>query len=131
MRKSTGSLNNRGTTYVEVVASLAILGICILILVPVLSMKKGQDERMRDHLHAMTLLISEADRLRHHAGGDLAIGRHPFSSLGETHPQGPLFQAYYDVETTSTPGLLSVRMKVTWRHHGSHQKEMALYVRAP
>jgi len=130
MKKSTGFLN-RGFTYVEVVASLAILGMCVLILVPVLSTKKRHETDMRDHLRAMALMISEADLLRSHAGDPPSIGRHAFSSLEKPSPKIPSFTATYDVNATDTAGLMKIKLRVVWQRHGRHQKEMDIYVYAP
>ena len=130
MRKSTGFLN-RGLTYVEVVASLALLGMCVLILVPVLSTKKRHETEMRDHLYAMALMISEADLLRGHAGAPMSIGRHPFSSLEKPSSRIPSLKATYEVKAAETAGLMKIKLQVVWQRHGRHQKEMDLYVCAP
>lgn len=130
MRKSAGFLN-RGLTYVEVVVSLALLGMCVLILVPVLSTKKFHETDMRDHLCAMALMISEADLLRSQAGDLTSIGRHQFSSLEKSSSIIPSLRAYYDVTSTDTAGLMKIKLRIEWKRHGLHQKEMDIYVYAP
>jgi prepilin-type N-terminal cleavage/methylation domain-containing protein len=121
--------SNRGFSYIELVFSLAILGICFLILVPSIIGRNVHNKRMEYNMRAVSALASQADLIRAGTRDALTTGTHEFTLKEQLLQDLPEARASYRVFPTNIPGLKRVHLVVSWQYGGTHDKELEIYVR--
>ena len=115
----------RGTTYMETIVSIAIIGICTLIIFNALVKRKELRQRTSYEERAILALISEADLIRSGAAS-LNGGKHAFTpNTGQGFPRT---QAFYTISKSDTPGCLKAAIAMTWEYRGWQGRRLEIYV---
>lgn len=129
MKKSTEALIRQpnGFAYIESIFAAAVICICALILQGSLVKRQIYQAHAEHRSRAMAALVSQADLIR--AGkAPLTPGKHNFV-LPEKLLQGlPSARGSYTVSPAGNPGLLLIRLDVSWDFHGAHGGSLKLYV---
>ena len=120
---------NKGISYVEYIVALAVLGMCVLILSPSITLRKDHFRKTQLHLRAVTALASEADLIRRTRGPALAGGRHAFIQESLLLKGLPGAEAHYEVSSSPLRGMARVTLSLSWKDRQRQSREMQIYVR--
>ena len=119
----------RGFTYLESVVALAIIGICALTLFSSFRSAEASRKRAEQHARAISALISQADLIRS-GMAPRDPGRHSFAMEDKLLKDLRGARGYYMVSRLpKTPGLLSVKIHLTWHDRIARRRSLEIYVR--